>query len=93
MSYSENDLETEAEEGNANIILLDTFLQEYRGDLLQAVKVQNPPIYQGVPCQLRTSIMENMKRKPFAAQQVAVQAISQILRLYPYPPASSRSIH
>ncbi len=61
------------------IIPLTQFITDFGDDLLQAVKLQNPPIYNGNPCPVRSAIMDSMKRRPFDAQQNVVQAVCRLL--------------
>ena len=72
------DLLTEEAE-DQSIIALNTFIDDFGDDLLNAVKRQNPPVYDEVPCSHRALIMDNMPRKPFEAQQRVVQAITRLL--------------
>ena len=67
------------ESDNLNIIPLNTFIQDFGADLLNAVKRQNPPVYDEVPCSQRASLMNNMPRRPFDAQQRVVQAVTRLL--------------
>ena len=64
---------------------LGTFIREFGQGLLEQVRHQNPPVY--VPEQdhcspvwhNRHAIVQNLKRKPFAPQEEAVQAIAKLL--------------
>ena len=67
------------ESDNLNIIPLNTFIQDFGADLLNAVKRQNPPVYDEVPNNQRALIMNNMPRRPFDAQQRVVQAVTRLL--------------
>ena len=67
------------ESDSLNIIPLNTFIQDFGADLLNAVKRQNPPVYDEVPCSQRASLMNNMPRRPFDAQQRVVQAVTRLL--------------
>jgi hypothetical protein len=62
-----------------NVIPLNTFIQDFGCDLLNAVKRQNPPVYDEIPNTHRALIMNNMPRKPFEAQQRVVQAVTRLL--------------
>ena len=66
-------------EESGSVIPLTTFLNDFGNDLLDAVRRQNPPVYDDVPCSVRTSIMTKMLRKPFEAQQRVVQAVTRLL--------------
>ncbi len=63
----------------ADVISLTDFVRDFGNGLLEAVQDQNPPVYDGQPNRLRTAIMESLLRKPFPAQQDAVQAICRLL--------------
>ena len=67
------------ESDSQNIIPLNTFIQDFGADLLNAVKRQNPPVYDEVPNNQRALIMNNMPRRPFDAQQRVVQAVTRLL--------------
>jgi superfamily II DNA or RNA helicase len=62
-----------------NIIPLSEFIGDFGEGLLEAVKTQNPPIYDEVPNAVRAAIMDNMSRRPFDAQQRVVQAVTRLL--------------
>ncbi|MBT6702241.1 MAG: DEAD/DEAH box helicase family protein [Gammaproteobacteria bacterium] len=83
MSSNNDDTETGLIEANeteeSNVIALTTFIHDFGADLLEAVKRQNPPVYNGVPEAARAQIMDNMPRRPFDAQQRVVQAITRLL--------------
>jgi hypothetical protein len=55
----------ELDDVQRNIIPLTTFINDFGSDLLNAVKRQNPPVYDEVPDPLRAEIMDNMLRRPF----------------------------
>lgn len=57
-------------------IQLTAFIKDFGEGLLDAVQNQNPPLYNGTPNSTRKSIMDNLLRNPFDAQQDAVQAIT-----------------
>ena len=79
----EEDILNESErsdEENARVIPLNDFIQDFGGDLLDAVKRQNPPIFdERSPDPLRAAVMDAMPRRPFDAQQRVVQAVSKLL--------------
>ena len=72
-------VEDDSAETQPEIIPLSTFIQDFGPDLLNAVKRQNPPVYNEVPCPIRASVMDAMLRKPFDAQQRVVQAVTRLL--------------
>ena len=81
---SENLTEMDAElvdndEAKKNLIPLNIFIKDFGDDLLNAVKRQNPPIYDEQPDAVRTAVMESMPRRPFEAQQRVVQAVTRLL--------------
>ncbi len=75
----DNITDEELDDVQSNIIPLTTFINDFGSDLLNAVKRQNPPVYDEVPDTLRTEIMDNMLRRPFDAQQRVVQAVTRLL--------------
>jgi len=75
----DNISDDELDDVQSNIIPLTTFINDFGSDLLNAVKRQNPPVYDEVPDKLRATIMDNMLRKPFDAQQRVVQAVTRLL--------------
>lgn len=66
-------------------IALGDFMRAFGSDMLEQVKASNPPVYlpaldrQLATWQHRTSVMQGLRRKPFAAQAEAVQAICKLL--------------
>lgn len=63
----------------AGVISLTDFVQDFGDGLLEAVQNQNPPVYNGQPNPVRKAIMDGLLRKPFPAQQDAVQAMCSLL--------------
>ncbi len=63
----------------AATIPLSQFVADFGDSLLDAVQVQNPPIYLGDQVLSRNDVMDGLMRKPFAAQREVVQAISRLL--------------
>lgn len=61
-----------------NINLTD-FIDEFGDELLESLNRSNPPVYTGIAHELRQAVMDNLKRKPFAAQADVVQAIAALL--------------
>lgn len=61
-----------------NINLTD-FIDEFGDELLESLNRSNPPVYTGVNNTQRQLVMDNLKRKPFAAQAEVVQAITALL--------------
>jgi SNF2 family DNA or RNA helicase len=51
------------------------FISDYRSSLLQAVRAQNPPVYDGQPDARREAQMDALLRQPFREQRDVVQAI------------------
>jgi hypothetical protein len=64
---------------DSNIIPLSSFIADFGDDLLRAVSKQNPPIYDGVHCTERSVLLNQLRRKPFPAQQDVVQAVTRLL--------------
>ena len=61
------------------IIPLTQFIDDFGDSLMNAVSIQNPPVYQGVENESRKTVLNGLKRKPFAAQQQVVQAVTKLL--------------
>lgn len=61
-----------------NINLTD-FIDEFGDELLQSLNRSNPPVYAGAINEQHERVMNDLKRKPFAAQAEVVQAIAALL--------------
>lgn len=61
-----------------NINLTD-FIDEFGDELLESLNRSNPPVYAGAINDQRQRVMNDLKRKPFAAQAEVVQAIAALL--------------
>ena len=61
------------------VISLSQFVADFGDSLLQAVQVQNPPIYDGAISLSRRKMMQGLFRKPFEAQADVVQAVARLL--------------
>lgn len=64
---------------NANVLSLNTFIDEFGDSLLDSLNQSHPPVYRGVPDLRRQSVMNNLKRVPFPAQAETVQAVTKLL--------------
>jgi SNF2 family DNA or RNA helicase len=60
-------------------IHLSEFVADFGDGLMQAVAVQNPPVYDGTPDPRREQVMDGLKRQPFPAQREVVQAVARLL--------------
>lgn len=58
---------------------LSQFVADFGDALIDAVKTQNPPVFNGEHDQRRDAFMDELTRKPFDAQRKAVQAVSKLL--------------
>lgn len=58
---------------------LGEFVTTFGASLLDAVRTQNPPIYDGTPNAARDRVMDALLRAPFAAQREVVQAVTALL--------------
>lgn len=58
---------------------LSQFIAEFGEGLLEAVRDQNPPIYNGLEQVKRTNVMAALSRKAFPAQRQVVHAIAALL--------------
>lgn len=61
-----------------NINLTD-FIDEFGDELLESLNRSNPPVYAGAINEQHERVMNELKRKPFAAQAEMVQAIAALL--------------
>ena len=67
----------EAETGE--VIQLAQFIADFGDGLLDAVREQNPPLFNGDIDRTRETAMDRLLRKPFPAQRAVVQAVSRLL--------------
>jgi len=62
---------------------ISSFIEDFGKSLLEAVSLQNPPVYEdvfkSVRYQKRAEVLDILKRKPFEAQQKVVQAVTTLL--------------
>lgn len=84
LSSLENEIEGLTDElGNTNsldnTISLSEFISDFGKSLLSAVSIQNPPIYEDIENEKRAAVLNTLKRKPFAAQQKVIQAVTRLL--------------
>jgi len=68
-----------AEEQHEAVFSLQQFIAEFGDGLLDAVREQNPPVYDGELNPLREAVMDALSRKPFQAQREVVQAVTRLL--------------
>jgi SNF2 family DNA or RNA helicase len=61
------------------VLSLSEFVLSFGSGLLEAVRKQNPPVYSGVPNELREAVMDSLTRAPFPAPREVVQAIAALL--------------
>src|SRR2546422_10067333 len=62
-----------------NELLLFQYITDFGDSLLESVRSENPPIYDGKPDAARERVMEQLLRKPFGAQRETVQAVTKLL--------------
>lgn len=74
-------LESAAEQPSADsaVISLADFIEQFGDGLLDAVRKQNPPVYDGTANPARDAVLDALKRKPFAAQREVVQAVTRLM--------------
>ena len=63
----------------AQVIALSQFIADFGDGLLDAVREQNPPLFDGNVDSAREAIMDRLLRDPFPAQRAVVQAITRLL--------------
>ncbi len=74
------DVKTEPEPlADPSVLSLSEFVQAFGTGLLDAVRLQNPPVYSGIPDARREAVMDTLTRAPFPAQREVVQAICALL--------------
>ncbi|MGM9489623.1 SNF2-related protein [Ideonella sp. YS5] len=78
MSDTELLEQTAAADGSETMPIAD-FVREYRASLVDAVRVQNPPIYDGQQDAAVNALLDDLARKPFVAQRDVVQAVCRLL--------------
>ena len=61
------------------VIALSQFIADFGTGLLDAVREQNPPLFDGNADLAREAVMDRLLRKPFPAQRAVVQAVSRLL--------------
>jgi hypothetical protein len=61
------------------VMPLSEFIREFGDGLLESVRRDNPPVYNGEPDLDRDAVMHALLRKPFDAQRNVVQAVVKIL--------------
>ena len=64
---------------DTSVISLSDFIAQFGDGLLEAVRAQNPPVYDGTPSPSRESIMQSLKRQAFPAQREVVQAVTRLM--------------
>lgn len=71
--------EDEAVQDAVNILPLTQFIADFGAGLLDAVREQNPSVYDGDADPDREAIMDLLSRNPFTAQREVVQAVTRLL--------------
>ena len=61
------------------VIALAQFISDFGDGLLDAVREQNPPLFDGDVNLAREAAMDRLLRNPFPAQRAVVQAVSRLL--------------
>jgi hypothetical protein len=75
----ETAFEFDQDQNDLNSIPLNQFIADFGQDLMNAVSRQNPPVYNGTANPVWDSVMDALKRQPFAAQRERVQAVCKLL--------------
>lgn len=55
------------------------FIRDFRSGLLDAVRLQNPPVYDGNPDAHWDGLLDQLLRSPFAEQRAVIQAVTRHL--------------
>ena len=71
------DSETDATTGEKMPIA--AFVRDFRASLVEAVRLQNPPVYDGVQRRDWNALLDQLTRSPFAAQRDVVHAVCRLL--------------
>lgn len=71
--------EDETAQDAVNILPLTQFIADFGAGLLDAVREQNPSVYDGDADPDREAIMDLLSRNPFTAQREVVQAVTRLL--------------
>ena len=66
-------------DGAGEIVPIADFVREYRGSLIDAVRTQNPPVFDGEHDERINALLDLLTRAPFAAQRDVVQAVCKLL--------------
>lgn len=66
-------------EADPSVLSLSDFIAHFGDGLLDAVRTQNPPVYDGTVDTSRDAVMDGLKRHPFPAQREVVQAVTRLL--------------
>lgn len=64
----------EGDVDGGNTMPIAEFITNFRASLLDAVRVQNPPVYDGTPDPQREALLDRLLRSPFAEQRGVIQA-------------------
>lgn len=64
----------EGDVDGGNTMPIAEFITNFRASLLDAVRVQNPPVYDGTPDPQREALLDRLLRSPFAEQRSVIQA-------------------
>jgi SNF2 family DNA or RNA helicase len=74
---------TQAEVKNENDVgrqvPIAEFIRDFRSGLIEAVRVQNPPVYDEHPDAHYEDLLEQLLRSPFEAQRAVIQAVTRRL--------------
>ena len=63
----------------AHTLPISEFVRDFRASLLQSVRAQNPPVFDGQVNTHRDALLDALSRAPFAAQREVVQAVTRLL--------------
>lgn len=65
--------------GDTLTMPIGSFIADFRDSLLDAVRQQNPPVYDGRPDPKREALLDRLLRSPFAEQRSVIQAATRHL--------------
>ncbi len=65
--------------GGGEIVPIGDFVRDYRASLVEAVRQQNPPVYDGSQDPRLNALLDKLTRAPFLAQRDVIHAVCRLL--------------
>ena len=76
---NDDEIDLDAEGDAGPTMPIAGFIAEFRDSLLDAVRRQNPPVYDGQPDPRREALLDQLLRSPFTEQRAVIQASARHL--------------